>query len=74
MRGEELAKMVGRKVTGAIVGGQLLRTHHGGFDDRAQEHDNGQYDVHDADLLVIDTGEPVCPERLPPLHDGEQYE
>ena len=30
-----------------------------------QQHDQAQHDVHEADALVIDTGDPVTPEASP---------
>lgn len=62
---EQLPKVVSLQVAGTVVSGQLLRAHHTGFDQSSQEHDEGDHDVHDADFFVIDTGQPVAPERPP---------
>ena len=58
--GEELAEVLGRQET-AVQPHALLGTHEDRFDDRSGEHDEGDHDEHDADLLVIHTGQPVAP-------------
>ena len=61
----------------------LLRAHHDRVDEAAEEHEQRQHDVHDADTLVVDRREPIAPEitpislqRDPPEHaaDEEHHE
>jgi hypothetical protein len=59
-------EMAGRQVAARIVRGGLLGAHHDRVDEAADQHDQRQHDVHDADALVIDAGQPVVPERPPP--------
>ena len=43
----------------------LLDAHHHGVGKAAQQHHDPEHDVHDADLLVIDAGEPLAPQVAP---------
>jgi len=52
----------------------LLGAHQNALDHAAYQHDEGQHDIHDADLLVVDRAEPIVPQRLPPAHVGQQCE
>jgi hypothetical protein len=65
MRGEYLVEMAGRQIAVGIDGDRLLRAHHRGVDEAAQQHDAGKRHIHDADLLVIDRHRPVV-ERCRP--------
>jgi hypothetical protein len=38
----------------------------------AQQHHHREHDVHDADLLVIDAGQPLRPQRRPLAVPGDQ--
>ncbi len=49
----------------AVEGDRLLQAHHDRVGKAAQQHDERQDHVHDADLLVIDTGKPLGPEVAP---------
>ena len=63
MRREDLVKMLRRQVSlRAARCDRLLRPHHDGVGKAAQQHDQRQYDVHDADALVVDRGEPLSPQ------------
>ncbi|MCY1170566.1 hypothetical protein D9M73_106430 [compost metagenome] len=75
VRGEDLVVMVGRQVTGvAVKGHRLLRAHHQRVGEAAHEHHQSEDDVHDADLLVVDAGEPVAPQHAPCLEIGDDRE
>ena len=66
MGGEDLIEMVRREV--ALVRTErdgFLRQHHDRVGEAAQQHDDRQNAVHDADPLVIDAGEPLVPEIAP---------
>ena len=41
---------------------RLLRAHHDRVAEAAQQHDERQYAIHDADPLVVDRGEPFAPQ------------
>ena len=43
----------------------LLGTHKSSLDQGARQHDERQRDIHDADALMIDTGQPLGPQHLP---------
>jgi hypothetical protein len=73
VRGEHLIEVVRVEVAVRAVEGQgLLRADHERVGKAAQEHDKAQHHVHDADLLVIDAGEPLLPEIAPELEIGER--
>ena len=66
MSGEHLIVMMRVQVAfGAVEGQRLLQTHHDGVGETAQEHHKTEDHIHDADLLVIDAGEPFLPEIAP---------
>ena len=79
---EDHDRAVGRKQLAEMVPGQksaveakgLLGAHEAGLDDRARQHDEGQHDIHDADALVIDAGQPFRPENLPLAVPGDEGE
>ncbi|MNU60531.1 hypothetical protein D3C71_497250 [compost metagenome] len=73
MSREDLVVVVRRQIAfRSVKRDSLLDTHHDGVGEAAQQHDDRQDDVHDTDLLVIDTGDPVVPQRTPPLHVGDE--
>ena len=57
---------------GSVEGHDLLKTHHDRIGKPAHQHDERQDDVHDADLLVIDGGQPFAPEVSPEAIIGER--
>ena len=71
VRREDLIVVLGRQVSRRAEGERLLRSHHDGVGETAQQHDHGEEDVHHADALVVDAGDPLAPEiRRPTLqHD-----
>ena len=54
-----------------MEGHGLLRAHHDRVGEAAQQHDEGEQRVHDADPLVIDAGDPFMPEirQMAAQHD-----
>ncbi|KAG0956919.1 hypothetical protein G6F31_012558 [Rhizopus arrhizus] len=66
MRREDLVVVVRRQVAGGVAHGHgLLGAHHDGVGKAAQQHDQRDDDVHHADALVVDGGQPFRPEVLP---------
>ncbi|MCY1550449.1 hypothetical protein D9M68_867050 [compost metagenome] len=66
MRGEDLVVVVGRQVARRIAERHgLLQAHHDGVGEAAQQHHDAKHDIHDADLLVVDAGEPFVPQVAP---------
>jgi hypothetical protein len=66
VRREDLIKMLRRQIAlGPAGGDRLLRPHHDCVREAAQQHDQRQDDVHDADALVVDGGEPLLPQIGP---------
>src|SRR5690606_10306934 len=47
---------------------------HDGVDESAQQHERGEHDVHDADALVVDRGDPLVPQIGPVTLDGDPSE
>ncbi len=75
VRREHLVVMVRRQVTLVLTeGDRLLRAHQQRIREAAQQHHDGEHDVHDADLLVIDAREPLGPEIAPDLEVGQGTE
>ena len=72
MRAEQLGEMVGRKEAGIAHRRRLLHPHQYRLDQRPAEHHEGQHDVHDADFLVIEAGEPFGPEVTPLAEPRDQ--
>ena len=66
--------MLGRQVAVGVERQRLLGAHHDGVDEAAHQHDQRQHDVHHADALVIDAGEPFGPKVLPGLEPGDDDE
>ena len=48
--------------------------HHDGVGEAAQQHDDAEDHVHDADALVVDAGEPLAPEIAPQPEVGDGAE
>ena len=73
VRGEDLVVVVRRQVARRLAEGDgLLSAHHDGVGEAAQQHHQAQDHVHDADLLVVDAGDPVAPQRAPQPEVGER--
>ena len=71
--GEDLVVVMRRQIAqGAAEGDRLLQSHHQGVGEATQQHDEAEHDVHDADLLVIDAGEPVAPQQAPQAEVGDR--
>ncbi len=63
---ENLIVVVRRQETFiAVEGNGLLGTHHDRIGKATHHHDQAQHHVHDADLLVVNAGEPVVPQSTP---------
>jgi hypothetical protein len=78
VRRENLIEMLGRQVTLCSADCDcLLRAHHDCVREAAQQHDQCQDDIHDADALMIDGGNPLAPEvgdvtlECDPRKDGD---
>ena len=50
----------------------LLRAHKDGIGEPPQQHDQGQDNIHDADFLVVEAGEPFFPKVCPLAVVGNQ--
>ena len=50
---------------------RLLRAHHQCVDEAAQQHHQSEKNIHHADALVVDAGDPVAPEIGDPAPDGD---
>ncbi|WPE19325.1 hypothetical protein ShzoTeo12_04890 [Shinella zoogloeoides] len=75
MGGEDLVVVMRRQIAlAAVEGDRLLDAHHDRVGKTAQQHDDGEDDVHDADLLVIDRREPLVPEIAPEPELGDERE
>ena len=73
MGGKNLIVMIRRQVTGGVAERpRLLNTHHDGVGEAAQQHHQTQHHVHDADLFVVDTGEPLFPQIAPDAVIGQR--
>src|SRR5439155_24208374 len=70
---EDLIEMFGRQISLCAAGcDRLLRAHHDRVAEAAQQHDERQYAIHDADALVVDRGQPFAPQIEPgSLHRDE---
>ncbi len=63
VRREDLVEMLRRQIALRTAGrDRLLRSHHDRIGEAAQQHEHRQNDVHDADALVVDRGDPLAPE------------
>ena len=72
MGGEDLIVMLRRQIALGLERQSLLRAHHDGVREAAQQHHRRQRDVHDPDPLVIDAGDPFAPQiGNPPLECDE---
>ena len=75
MGGEDLVVVVrGQVAFGAVEGPGLLDAHHDRVGEAAQQHDQAEDHVHDADALVVDGGEPLVPEVAPEAEVRERGE
>ena len=65
--------MFGRQISLCAAGcDRLLRAHHDRVAEAAQQHDERQYAIHDADAFMVDRGEPFTPQIEPrSLHRDE---
>ena len=73
MGSEDLVVVVRRQVAGGIPKGHgLMQTHHDGIGKAAQQHHQAKNDVHDADFLVVDGGEPLVPQVAPQFVAGQR--
>ena len=75
VRGEHLVVVFRRQEAVALERQRLLRAHHDGVGEAAQQHHQRQDAVHDADALVVDAGDPLAPQvRHPALerHPADQ--
>ena len=62
MRREDLVEVLGRQISLRAAGrDRLLRPHHDRVGKAAQQHDQRQDDIHDADAFMVDGGEPLAP-------------
>ena len=73
VRREDLVVVTGRQVALRTADrDRLLCAHHDRIGKAAQQHDQPQSEIHDADALVVDTGQPLAPQiRPPPLYGDE---
>ena len=63
VRREDLIEMLGRQISLRAAGGdRLLRAHHDCIGEAAQQHDQRQQEIHDADALVVDGRDPFAPQ------------
>jgi ribosomal protein S8E len=66
VRRENLVVVLGRQIAlRAARGNGLLRAHHDAVAEAAQQHDEPEDDVHDADALVVDRRKPLVPQIRP---------
>jgi hypothetical protein len=61
MRRKDLIEMLWRQIARGVKGDRLLRAHHERIDKAAQQHQQREQQVHDADSLVTDAGDPFVP-------------
>ena len=54
--------MLRRQIACGVKGDRLLRAHHERIDKAAQQHQQSKQQIHDADALVIDAGDPLVPQ------------
>jgi hypothetical protein len=67
VRGKDLVVVIGRQVSLRVTDrDRLLRAHHDRIGIAAQQHDQRQNKIHDADPLVVDAGQPLAPQIGPP--------
>nr|GEU28569.1 hypothetical protein [Tanacetum cinerariifolium] len=73
---KHLVEVVRRQEAGIVAKGHgLLGAHHDGVGKAAQQHDDTEHHVHDADAFMVDTGHPVAPQGAPHVeleHEGEE--
>ncbi len=71
--GTEQLREVVRRQEPTMQAKGLLGPHQHALNHATGQHDQRQRAIHDADSLVIDTGQPVAPERPPEAEPGQQY-
>ena len=70
---EYLVEVSGRQIAVRHARGQgLLRAHQDGIGEPAQQHDQRQDNIHDADSFVVEAGQPLFPEVWPLPVVGDQ--
>jgi hypothetical protein len=74
MGGEDLVVVLGRQVALRLERDRLLRSHHERVDETAQKHHRGERHIHDADMLVVDAGDPFTPQIRDPALDRDEGE
>ena len=74
VRGEDLVVVVRRQIARRIQGESLLRAHHDGVGEAAQQHHQRQQAIHHADPLVVDRRHPLAPEIGNPALKGDPCE
>ncbi len=71
--GKDLVVVIGRQIASNIAkGNRLLGTHHDRVGKAAQKHDQGQNDIHDTDLFMIDRCNPFMPQVTPQFEIGQR--
>ena len=51
---------------------RLLQAHHYGIGKTTQQHHQSENHIHDPDLLVVDAGDPIAPQRAPSAEIGQR--
>jgi hypothetical protein len=74
MRGEDLVVVFRRQIARRVERQRLLRPHHDGVGEAAQQHHHRQEHIHNTDPLVIDAGDPLLPQigQVALQHDPKQ--
>ena len=72
--GEDLVVMLRRQVALDWNANACCDAHHDRVDEAAQQHHRGERDVHDADALMVDAGDPFAPQIRDPALDGDEGE
>ena len=66
--------MLRRQIALRLECDRLLRAHHDRVNEPAQQHDRGQRHIHDADVLMVDAGDPFAPQIRDPALDRDESE
>ncbi len=73
MRRENLVVVLRRQIPPRVARRERqLRAHHDRVGKAADQHDQPEHEVHDADPLVVDAGQPLAPQIGPPALPGDQ--